>query len=342
MLPPKEDIPNNFILNYKINENCESCKNLLKLIKNLKINKNDIIENMDIIQNDVKELKIKDIFYECNMNDKAQDTPLNTSNENTYKTIISEDNKENPDISKPSNIDNILKEKLDIIKKEHETELINIKESYTKDINELTKLNQKLQDKVKTNEINPISPSNSNDTKILHGAKYKHKFLDKSLHILERCNVIAYKYNLNLNNVKDKKDLEILEFIGSEHKVLVRFNSNIAERLDKKDKKIWEEIFKFKIDNSELSNSPSTKSNFKYKILRCKELYDKYGENLSRFQIYVNYIGKLTQKEWDEYLIEFDKLYNDKINVTNLCQYKYKDDKICNRFNCTIKHRDSK
>jgi hypothetical protein len=130
--------------------------------------------------------------------------------------------------------------------------------------------------------------------------------------------------------------------VDSEHKVIVRFNSSIAEKADENDNELWKEIIQHKVDNGLLSNSPSTKSNYKYQILRCKKLYDLYGENLSKFQIYVNYIGRMNGNEWDLFLEEFDKLYNSTINKDNLCKHEYKNGKMCNRLNCTVKHKEIK
>jgi hypothetical protein len=168
----------------------------------------------------------------------------------------------------------------------------------------------------------------------------RHKFSNKSLPILERCNVLAYKYNKTLDKVKNKNELQILHFISSEHKLLISFNSSIAEQVsDNKD--LWEQIYKFKVENGELKDTSGNKTQFKYKVMRCKELYDKYGESLDRFQIYVNYLGRLTPVEWNKYLEEFDKLYRS-INLENICQYKYKSGKNCGRIDCSVKHKENK
>jgi predicted RNase H-like nuclease (RuvC/YqgF family) len=212
---------------------------------------------------------------------------------------------------------------------------------------EIKDLKQKLDNKDKIinsleikNNINLPTPENSTESKnTSHNAmKYKNKFFDKNLHILERCNVLAYEYNEERNNKKHKG---IIEFISSEYKFLVRFNSSIIEKIGE-DNDIWEHIYEFKIKNGELKDTYSNKSNFKYKLLRCKELYDIYGENLSKFRIYVTYLGRLTQKEWKDFLIEFDKLYNNIINEEYKCKHTYKDGKKCDRINCNVKHKDIK
>lgn len=52
---------------------------------------------------------------------------------------------------------------------------------------------------------------------------------------------------------------------------------------------IYGKIYNFKIKNKELKDSCSSKSNYKFKILRSNELYNKYGENLNKFRIYSTY-----------------------------------------------------
>lgn len=145
--------------------------------------------------------------------------------------------------------------------------------------------------------------------------------------ILERCNVIAYNYDKSLFNTK--KELDILKFISSEYKILIKFNSELSDKIDdKNDDKIWEKIYKFKVLNKDINDNKDNKSRFKFKFLRCRELYNLYGENLSNFRIYPDYIGKLTKSEWNEYLLEFEKLYNSTIkkNIT----LRSKNDKIFN------------
>lgn len=181
-------------------------------------------------------------------------------------------------------------------------------------------------------------PDKIPEPSISHDAKKNNKFFNKSLPILERCNILAYDYNYDLHNDKTN---EILQFLSSEHKVATKFNSIVADKIGKDDN-IWKDIYNFKIKNKELKDSNSSKSNYKFKILRCKYLYNKYGENLNKFKIYSTYIGRLTYKEWDHFLIEFDKLYNDTFKDMEKCQHEYKDGKICGIYNCNIKHKENK
>lgn len=198
-----------------------------------------------------------------------------------------------------------------------------------KDLNEL-------KDEINDKQLPSPSTSTENNTKYSPRLK-THKFENKSLPILERCNVIAY------NNFDDSpRTKEIIDFISSEYKIIIRFNSIIVDKIHDNNDDIWESVYKFKTKNGDLKDNDYNKKNFKYKFIRCKELYDLYGENLSKFRIYVNYIGKLPKKEWSNYLEEFNKLYNDTFKNMEACQHKYKDGKICGIFDCNLKHKESK
>ncbi len=211
---------------------------------------------------------------------------------------------------------NALKEQLEIMKKQHSEEL--------------EKLNKK-------EDLLP-TPTNSNENKN-RLEKSKNKFDNKKLNILERCNVKVYNYdNLECNN----EELNILDYISSENKILIRFYSSITEKFDKNDETIWKKIYKFKVNNGEIVDYPDNKKRFKYKYLRCKELYNKYGENLKRFNMSIYYLGRLNKDEWKVFLEEFDKLYNNTFKNMESCQYNYKNGKICGIYNCNIKHRENK
>lgn len=281
-----------------------------------------------------------------------------TENSNNFKTTVEDiseinENKENNIDIKIYNFENICNIPLPPVTEEEEI-ILNPEENI-----ESVKVIKEVQDEMgkffeehglKDNEdlINAIktaktikepmpTPSNSNEKNKNTSRKEKHKFENKDLPILKRCNVVAYKFN-SIKDSKKQQNIEILDFIASEHKVMIRFNSAIAEKFDVNDKKIWDDIFKFKIENGELLNN--NKTQFKYKVIRCKELYDLYGEDLSRFQIYVNYIGKLKPSEWKQFLEEFDKLFKETI-IGKPCSHKYKNGKICNRLDCKVKHKDN-
>ena len=186
----------------------------------------------------------------------------------------------------------------------------------------------------KKEEVPLPSPSSSTENK-KRLEKSKNKFNNKNLSILKRCNVKVYNYDdLECND----KELHILNYISSENKVLIRFYSTITEKFDINDDTIWKIIYNFKVRNNELVDYPDNKRRFKYKYLRCKELYKLYGENLSRFSMSIYYLGILSKDEWKVFLEEFDKLYHDIFQNMETCQHKYKDHKICGIFNCNKNH----
>jgi hypothetical protein len=113
----------------------------------------------------------------------------------------------------------------------------------------------------------------------------------------------------------------------------------IAEKINNNEK-VWEDIYNFKIDYKELKDTRSERKKFKYKVIRSKLLYDKYGENLTNFHIYLSHLSNMSKVDWDLWLIEFDKLYNNTINIENMCQHIYKDGKKCGKFNCKIRHKN--
>jgi hypothetical protein len=207
--------------------------------------------------------------------------------------------------------------------------------TYIKEYDNLKTYYDGIIDGLKKKEEVPL-PSPSSSTENIHRLKKsKNKFNNKNLKILERCNVKVYNYN---NLECNDKELHILNYISSENKVLIRFYSTITEKFDKNDDTIWKIIYNFKVRNNELVDYPDNKRRFKYKYLRCKELYKLYGENLSRFSMSIYYLGILSKDEWKVFLEEFDKLYNNTFKNMESCQHKYKNNKICGIFNCNKKH----
>lgn len=345
--------------------------NKLKRLGTIYNNMESVCGNCIKLQNEIKELKdeIKLLNEKNNILNNIIKDNVDPKDNNGNDFLINQQKKRIEELIKENKIQDLnIKDSEEYKKLENELkdvkdDYINIQNNNEKDDiifelkNTVYELNNKISNINKINEELNInnnkpkelvetishSPSTSKENKIDESSSgtisYKHKFNDKSLPILERCNVKPYTYNKKLND--NKKALQILEFMDSEHKVIVRFNSCIAEKVNEVNiEEIWKEIFKHKVENNELSNSPSSKSNFKYKILRCQELYKLYDENLSKFQIYIGYIGRLTDSEWKEYLKEFDKLYNNTINTNNKCKHLYKNGKLCDRVDCNVKHKE--
>jgi hypothetical protein len=259
------------------------------------------------LQKDLFELKMekrKSVYYDASDDIKDNNDIIKLTSEISKLTKIIEDNQIN-----------------------HKKEVEDLKTHYDEIIKELKK-----------NEISLLTPSNSDNNKNGPSGS-KNKFDDKSLNILERCKVYVYKYDKEL--IKEN-DLHILEYIASENKLLIRFNSIVAEKVNDKEDKIWEKLYYLKVKDGELIDYPKNKQRFKYKYLRCKELYDKYGENLKNFKMNIINIGKLTDDEWKNFIILFDKLYNDTFKNIKACKHKYNNDKICGIYDCNIKHREIK
>lgn len=169
----------------------------------------------------------------------------------------------------------------------------------------------------------------SDDTVNINSSSRKDR--NKTLSLLKRYPVKIYSIDNNKNN-------ELLEFIASENKVLIKFQSIIAEKI-KNDERDWEEIYNFKIKNKELNDSRTSKKRFKYKIIRSKILYDKYGENLNIFKIYLSHLSDMSEEDWNKWLMEFDELFNNIYINSKKCEFKYKNNKVCNKYNCRIKHK---
>lgn len=318
----------------QMDELYEEIEDLKKIINN----KDIIIKN---INDENKILKDKIEILENLINKNSTKEEIKTErllDFNKYKETLNKGNNKKNILTPPKTPDNNSfkpKPAYKLFEEENKETFYNTKEDITnKNENNIEKDNN-LNTKNKDKEEDKI---NSDDNTKKYTLRAKNKFEDKTLPILERCNVIAYNYNID--NHKKKNNIELLDFIGSEHKVMIKFNSIISEKINTNDKEIWNDIFKFKIENGELHSY--NKYYYKWKILRCKELYDKYGESLGKFRIYVNYFGKITPIEWNQYLIDFDKLYKDTIKEEDICKHKYKNEKLCNRVCCNINHKEEK
>ena len=308
----------------QMDELYEEIEDLKKIINN----KDIIIKNIND-ENKILKDKIEILESLINKNSAKEEIKTETLNKgNNKKDILTPPKTPDNNTFKPKPVYKLFEEENKETFYDTKEDITNKNEdNIEKDNNLNTKNKDKKEDKI-----------NSDDNTKKYTLRAKNKFEDKTLPILERCNVIAYNYNID--NHKKKNNIELLDFIGSEHKVMIKFNSIISEKINTNDKEIWNDIFKFKIENGELHSY--NKYYYKWKILRCKELYDKYGESLGKFRIYVNYFGKITPIEWNQYLIDFDKLYKDTIKEEDICKHKYKNEKLCNRVCCNINHKEEK
>lgn len=192
--------------------------------------------------------------------------------------------------------------------------------------------------------------------KLILNIKIK-KFLDNKSRSIEECHdtnirnskPIRKQRNKNLPAIErypvtvyDKTNSEILNFVSEENKFLIKFQYKIAEKLDKKIEEInIKDIIDFKIKCEGLNDNKDQRKRLKFKIERCKVLYEKYGEKLGRVKISLNYLSEMPEKIWFEWLQSLDNIINNLYIDSIKCDYKYKNNKVCGRYDCKINHRDN-
>lgn len=177
-----------------------------------------------------------------------------------------------------------------------------------------------------------------NKTKLNSGCgKGYRRDRDKTLPPIQR-------YPPKIYNYSNTKNTELLNFISSENKILIKFQSMIAEKIIEEN--VWEDIYQFKIINKELKDSPTAKNRFKRKILRSKILYDEYEEKLSKFEIYLSHLGEMSDDDWELWLKGFDKIFIDTYKDIEGCLYVFKtgikEGKRCGVNNCRNKRHINK
>lgn len=153
---------------------------------------------------------------------------------------------------------------------------------------------------------------------------------DKSLPAIERYPVKIY----------EKTNSELLQFVSEENKFKINYQYKISEKINKKIEEITiDEIIDYKIKCEGLKDNKDQRKRLKYKIERCKTLYEKYDEKLGRFKISLNYLSEMPEKSWNSWLLSFDKIVNDLYKQSIICEYKYKNNKFCGKYDCKIKHK---
>jgi hypothetical protein len=356
---------NKFICEYNINNNI--FKKYIDLFEEniLKLNvKNKLkIDTHNINSNENQSVKTDDLFVDIDSNnniipkfkpawkldeenkklDKFPETPIFERNIiNKNKSIIKDEPIKNDknfnftfdsntkskfnnqsDFHRLTDLCKNLQEKIDSMDNKHKDEINNLKETYNNDINEYKESILKLQEdlQIKTNLSNTKRPKNLD----------KNKKPEKTA--LE-------KWGVNVYSIRNTN--EVLDFMATEEKVMVRFQSMIVEKIDINDNKIWNEIFKFAVDNGKVRNSRQNKLQFKNKIIRCNELYKEYGENLGRFKIKISYLGLLSEDDWKIYLKDFDILYKQVYKDEIKCPFIYTDNTVCGIYSCKTKHKKCK
>lgn len=330
----EDTINNDEVQMKKLYEKIEELENEL----NKTNTKNKILEEENILLKQQNEMYLNiiqknniDINNNCDNMSEEKDSYPRLLNFNKYKEYINKNNNTNinegdriniptPSISSDSNsvdmnYERFLrnKEKFKIIVNKL---ILNIK--IKKFLNNKSNKNEKCHDTNNENNINNSKPIR--------------KQRDRNLSAIERYPVIIY----------DKTNSEILNFVSEENKFLIKFQYKIAEKLDKKIEEInIKDIIDFKIKCEGLNDNKDQRKRLKFKIERCKILYEKYGEKLSRVKISLNYLSEMPEKIWVEWLQSLDNIINNLYIDSIKCDYKYKNNKVCGRYDCKIKHRDN-
>lgn len=189
-------------------------------------------------------IDIVESYFKNNIKNKSK---MNKEVISISDTSSSEDIKTENKNFKIKNIENIyenIKTKDEIIDIKENKENANILEDrYKEEIVLLKREIDSLKNTIKITEETLPSPSKDDEKQdkipglsISHHVKKNNKFFNKSLPILERCNIIAYNYDFYNN-----KSNEILQFLSSERKVVTKFNSIVADKIGKDDD-IWKDI----------------------------------------------------------------------------------------------------
>lgn len=158
---------------------------------------------------------------------------------------------------------------------------------------------------------------------------------NKELPILER-------YKVKVYNNEDLKNSELLQFVGSEDCFLIEYQYKISEKIKKNIENISiDDVIDFKIKYEGYRNTRTRRTELRHLITRSKILFEKYGKKLCRFKVSLSHIRIMSDEDWEEWLIEFDELFNSVLNSEKICDYKYKNGKQCGKMNCKIKHREN-
>lgn len=301
--------------NIKISENTKKEMQPKELFEKeeLKINGNDVIENKN---NNFESIK-SDFKFTFDYSNKSN---INNKEHNTDTPIPT------PTISSDS--DNTIHDRIRIIKNKIIKVLII---SYFK--NKYSKIkvhNEKQMPSDKTYGVSEEDMNSKNGNKI----KKIRPERNKELPILDRFKV---KFFTN----EDLKDSEVLQFVGSEDCFLIEYQYKISDKINKKiDDITIDDVINFKIKYEGLRNTYTRRTEFKRLITRCRYLYEKHNKKLSMFKISLSHLKIMSEDDWDEWIIEFDKLVEDVSNKEKICHHKYKNGNICNKLNCKIKHKE--
>lgn len=271
--------------------------------------------NIQKTQIDHKDLdeKYKQLLYE-----KQSNNDIKEELEQKVKDLQEKVDKQSNITEIPDNIKNIF---IDQVKHD-------LKKEFDEKLNDKQKIIDELNKKImKENKLS------KNDKPPTSGVPIK---------MLDKFPVKVYNINSNTNNN------ELLEFISTECCMNIHFNSIIGSKMEKINKThlddklmepLWEDIWKFKVENGEIKDTDSNKKRTKNRIKRGRHLFSLYGDNLCKFKIPMSYLGDMTKKEWDLWCSEFADLFEDTFKGATLCDYVYSNKMPCITYNCKKKHK---
>lgn len=330
----------------RIEKMYEDNKNFYKLYQEI-LQKNIILENelknkteyINILEDEIKEIKEEVI----NLNNK-----LSLINNN-----IEKDNSQDINIDEDYKMEIYCEDCNKIIKDDKYIEFGAFTYCY-----ECDKTNKEMEDLDNISDKNsnepdtPLpSPSNSFpinidkndnndniDTAVKPAKKKIQKSRNKDLPILERFGIKAFDDN-------DIKNSEILKLVSEEDCFNIEYQHLVACKLNKKDENITiDDVVDFKIKYEKKRNTNTRRKEYRYLIKRCTFLFGKYDKNLGKFKIPLYNLRSMSDDEWEEFKIEFDKLYTEIFKNSIKCNSILKSGRNkgnpCNRLNCNIKHND--
>lgn len=300
-------------------------KNLQKEIKLIKEQHNQLLQDKKELQADYINIQKKQIDhndldekYKQLLDEKQRNNDIKDELEQKVKDLQEKVDKQSKVTEIP---DDIKKNFIDQVKHD-------LKKDFEKDLNDKQKIIDELKEKIKKEK-----KMSKND---------KPPESDVPIKMLDKFPVKVYNINSNTNNN------ELLEFISTECCMNIHFNSIIGSKMEKINKThlddnlmdpLWEDIWKFKVENGELKDTDSNKKRTKNKITRCRYLFSNYSDNLCKFKIPMSYLGDMTKKEWNLWCSEFAELFENTFKDATLCDHIYPNKMPCITYNCKKKHR---
>ncbi|KAI7873320.1 hypothetical protein K492DRAFT_176419 [Lichtheimia hyalospora FSU 10163] len=162
---------------------------------------------------------------------------------------------------------------------------------------------------------------------------------DKTKPVIERYTFKPYNIT-EIDNV-DEETKKILEYANYEETYRAQFQSELVHKAGNSEK-IINLIVEKRLEFEDKSKNRSSRTRMKNKIMRCKELFDRYKDRLSYFRFYISHLEEMSQANYNLWLEEVDKIINDRFKENEGCQFIYqRTDKAgekCRWINCPYPH----